>query len=331
MIISRTPLRVSFFGGGTDFPQWYEKHGGAVLSTAIDKYIYVIVKKRFDDKIVLHYTKTEICDRVDEIQHDYIREAMRMCGVKEGVEITTLADIPSEGTGLGSSSSLAVGLIYTLMMYKTGRNEIHAVSTGYHVKSTKEILADWACQLEVDWLHKPIGKQDQYAAAFGGFNKIIFYKSGAIAVCGVNPGELESRLMLFYTGITRQASDILEKQVDNISDRESVLKEMSKSADIGHMHLDRGQLYYFGEFLHTNWLRKKELTTSISNSQIDTMYQKALDAGALGGKICGAGGGGFMLLYAEPQNHQRIRESLSDYQEMPFKFEQEGSKIIYHE
>lgn len=318
MIISRTPLRVSFFGGGTDFPQWYEKHGGAVLSTAIDKYIYVIVKKRFDDKIVLHYTKTEICDRVDEIQHDYIREAMRMTRCPNGVEITTLADIPSEGTGLGSSSSLAVGLLRALYQFEAPW------------KNT-EILAERSCYLERNILNKPIGKQDQYAAAFGGFNKIIFYKSGAIAVCGVNPGELESRLILFYTGITRQASDILEKQVDNIPDHEIVLKEMSKSADIGHIYLDRGQLYYFGESLHRNWLRKKELTTAISNSQIDTMYQKALDAGALGGKICGAGGGGFMLLYAEPQNHQRIRESLSDYQEMPFKFEPEGSKIIYHD
>lgn len=329
MIISRTPLRVSFFGGGSDFPQWYEEHGGAVLTTAIDKYIYVIVKKRFDDKIVLHYTKTEVCDNVDEIQHDYIREAMLMCGIEKGVEITTLADIPSEGTGLGSSSSLAVGLIHALEGDCT---------------SHPEYLAMKACELEREILNKPIGVQDQYIAAYGGFRYIGFDKDG---VHIITPHEeklvnrfsqqkeairkLEENTMLFYTGITRQASEVLQEQLSNMEERELQLREIALSAQNGQRVLEVGDVDNFGRLLHTNWNRKRMLAKSISNPEIDAMYDKAINAGALGGKICGAGGGGFMLLYVPLEKQGAVREELRGYQELLFKFEPEGSKIIYED
>lgn len=326
MIISKTPLRVSFFGGGTDFPVFYLKHGGAVLSTTIDKYIYVVVKKRFDDKIVLHYTKTEVCDSVDEIKHDIIREAMRMCSVKKGVEIATFADIPSEGTGLGSSSSLAVGLINALSKYM-----INGVPNPF--------LAEYACNLELDILKKPIGKQDQYAAAYGGFNLIEFNTDGSVIVTPQQYGDLESRLMLFYTGITRSAGCILKEQVRNIEDKEQLLIEMSMMPERAIKILNNkiwpsGECDYheFGRQLHINWIRKTGLAGNITNEYIDDILTRAMCyGGAGGGKICGAGGGGFILLYVRPEFQDSVRQALSDYQELPFKFENEGSKIILEE
>jgi len=324
MIISKTPLRVSLFGGGTDFPQWYENHGGAVLTTAIDKYIYVIVKRRFDDKIVLHYTKTEVCNSVDEIKHDYIREAMKhMWYDFRGIEVTTLADIPSEGTGLGSSSSLAVGLLTAFAKYQNHKKY-----------NNPQEIAESACRLEIEILKKPIGVQDQYIAAYGGFHYISFDDRGVYVqdiMKSKTIQKLEERLLLFYTGIARQSSEILTEQIDNLEYKTEILKEMWQSARVGRGCIENGNIGVIANLFNSNWEMKKSLASTISNTEIDAMYKKALDAGATGGKICGAGGGGFMLLYVEPKRQDYVRKALSNYQELPFKFEAEGSKIVYQE
>lgn len=330
MIISRTPTRISLFGGGTDFPQWYKEHGGAVLSTAIDKYVYVVVKSRFDDKIVLHYTKTEVCDKNTEVLHDYIREALIMCGIEKGIEITTMADIPMEGTGLGGSSSLAVGLIHALWEYLK--------SSHYQMDLT--YLAETACYLEIDRLKKGIGIQDQYIAAYGGFRFMTFDERG---VTVTNSHEeklvnrftkqresievLEKRLMLFYTGITRSATDILKDQTCRMSHNTEALMELQFMALTAQRYLELGEYSKIGNMLDYTWHMKKGLASNISNDEIDIMYMTALKAGAVGGKICGAGGGGFLLLYVEPENQESVRQKLRDYKELPFKFEPEGSKV----
>jgi len=323
MIITQTPLRISFFGGGTDFKGYYRLNkGGAVLSTAIDKYIYVIIKKRFDDKICLNYSRKETVDRVDEIKHDLVREAMRKTGIEEGVEITTLADVPSEGTGLGSSSSVTVGLLNTFYLYQVQ-------------SQPAAILARQACEIEINILKRPIGKQDQYSAAFGNLNLMKFNPDDTVILQHLSldeevKRELEANLMLIYTGITRRSSNILSKQKKNIKDKISVLNDIRDMVEEGKEYLIEGKLDDFGKLLHQGWERKKILAQGINNPLIEEIYQTARKAGALGGKICGAGGGGFLLLYCpvEPQN--RIRKTLKNLRELPFRFEEEGTKAIFN-
>ncbi|KKK49612.1 hypothetical protein LCGC14_3133310, partial [marine sediment metagenome] len=290
MIITQTPLRISFFGGGTDFKDYYRLNkGGAVLSTAIDKCIYVIIKKRFDDKIYINYSRKEIIDSVDEIKHDLVRESMRKTGVEKGVEITTLADVPSEGTGLGSSSSVTVGLLNTFYLYQVQ-------------SQPAAILARQACEIEINILKRPIGKQDQYSAAFGNLNLIKFNPDDTVILEHLSideevKRELEANLMLIYTGITRRSSDILSKQKKNIKDKISVLNDIRDMVEEGKEYLIKGKLDDFGKLLHQGWERKKILAQGINNPLIEEIYQAARKAGALGGKICGAGGGGFLLIY----------------------------------
>jgi D-glycero-alpha-D-manno-heptose-7-phosphate kinase len=322
MIIVQTPLRVSFFGGGTDFPSFYQSEGGNVLTTAIDKYIFVTIKKRFDQKLRIGYTRTEMVDSVDEIQHELIREAFRITGIKEGVEITTMGDIPAAGSGLGSSSTVTVGTLHAMYSY-----------LGEMV--TAEQLAREACKVEIEVLGKPIGIQDQYVAAYGGLRFMEFSPSGEVKIERVNLApeflrRLNESLLLFYTGITRRSSGILREQNRNIIDRLQTLREMKMMARVACDQLVAGNLDILGKLLHQSWLLKKQLASTISNDKLDAIYDTARRAGALGGKITGAGGGGFLILYCPYEKREAVRAALYPLQELPFQLERDGSKVIFN-
>lgn len=322
MIIVQTPLRVSFFGGGTDFPSFYLSEGGCVLTSAIDKYIFVTIKKRFDQLLRVGYTRTEMAEKVADIQHELIREAFRVAGINDGVEVTTMGDIPSAGSGLGSSSTVTVGSLHA--MYALQGKLISA-----------ENLARQACEIEIDRLGKPIGVQDQYIAAYGGFRFIEFKPSGEILVSSIELDKatrrrLNQNLLLYYTGTTRRADGILEEQKKNISQKLSVLRHLKEMAYTARDELSAGNVDAIGELLHESWELKKRLASQISNNHIDEIYQAARSAGALGGKITGAGGGGFLLLYCPYQYQEKLREVMGGFQELPFEIEDEGSKVIFN-
>lgn len=322
MIITQTPLRISFLGGGTDFRGFYEREEGCVLSSAIDKYIFVIVKERFDDRIRVGYTRTEMVENLDLVQHDLVREALRKTGIARKFEISTMGDIPSAGTGLGSSSTVTVGALNAMHMYL---GEVREASA----------LASEACEIEIGVLGRPIGKQDQYIVAYGGLRFIRFQPDGAVTVEDVKlPGEgrrrLGENLMLFYTGITRSASAVLEEQVNNINDRFQVLRKMKQLAVEARECLEQGAYNEFGELLHRGWEYKKQLASGISNERIDAMYRAARQAGAIGGKISGAGGGGFLLLYCPVECQGDVRKALGSLQELPITLERDGSKVIFN-
>jgi D-glycero-alpha-D-manno-heptose-7-phosphate kinase len=323
MIISRTPLRVSFAGGGTDLKAFYQHQAGAVTSTAIQKYIYVTVNKKFDESIRVSYSKTELVDHVDDLKHGLVREAMKLTGIDKGVEITTIADIPSKGTGLGSSSSLTVGLLNALYAYK-GK-----------IKSRRN-LAEEACKIEIELLGEPIGKQDQYIAAFGGIQHIQFNPDESVyidpVICPVEvKRKLESNLLLFYTGITRKSSTILEEQTRKTIDKIEILHKMKLLSEEVRDSINQHEIDNVGKILHQGWLYKRELASGITNPEIDNYYQSVIEAGASGGKILGAGGGGFILVYSSEEHHAKVRSALSDLREITFKIEPQGSKIIYVE
>lgn len=320
MIVVQTPLRVSFFGGGTDFPTYFRSQGGCVLNTAIDKYIFVTIKSRFDRMLRVGYTTTEMVSRRDEIRHELIREAFCKTGISEGVEITTMGDIPSAGSGLGSSSTVTVGAL-------------HAMYSFLGELVSAERLAREACEIEIDILHKPIGIQDQYIAAYGGLRFMEFTTDGDVFIQKIElDPEVERRLndnlLLFYTGITRRSDDILVEQKQNIYDRMEVLSEMKEIAFEARNVLTSGNLESFGTLLNDSWKLKKQLASQITNGRLDDMYQAALRAGATGGKITGAGGGGFLLLYCPKANQERVRKALSQMQELPFRLEADGTKVI---
>lgn len=322
MIVIQAPLRVSLFGGGTDFPSYFMKEGGCVLSSTIDKYIFVTIKKRFDQMLRVGYTQTEMVDNLDEIQHELIREALRKTGIKEGVEVTTMGDIPSEGSGLGSSSAVTVGALQAMHTY-----------LGETVPSDQ--LAREACEIEIDILEKPIGVQDQYISAFGGLRYIEFTSCGQVIVDEVvlnseNRRRINDNFLLFFTGITRRSEDILTEQKANISDRLSILQEMKYLTGLARKELEAGNLDELGHMLHYSWTLKKRLASRISFNEIDEMYNVARDAGALGGKITGAGGGGFLLLYCPKEKQESVRSSLGTLQELPFLLEKDGSKVIFN-
>lgn len=322
MIIVQTPLRISFFGGGTDFPSFYMEEGGCVLSSAIDKYIFVTVKNRFDKKIRVGYTQTEMVDSLDQIQHELIRETLRSTGIHHGVEVTTMGDIPSEGSGLGSSSTVTVGALQALYTYL---GEIVSM----------ERLAKEACEIEIGKLGKPIGIQDQYIAAFGNLRFFEFLPDGHVRVETLNlhpdfRRALNDCFLLFFTGINRQADSVLREQKNNIKDRMTVLREIKDLAYQAKLELEAGNSDAFGALLHHSWELKKSMAGQISNGTIDEMYEAARRAGARGGKITGAGGGGFLLLYAPYEKHGAIREAMAGLQELPFRLERDGSKVIFN-
>ncbi len=321
MIVVQTPLRVSFLGGGTDFDDFYVNHGGAVLSTAIDKYVFVIVKERFDDMICVNYSKRERVKKVIELRHELVREAMKLVSIHKGIEITTLADIPAEGTGLGSSSSITVGLLQALYAY---HGEVTPAKT----------LAEEACHIEIDILSKPIGRQDQYIASYGNMRFITFDKSSVkvekIELSPEDKKRLNDNLLLFYTGVTRKSSEILSEQKANISSRVEVLRGMQKLAFEARDTILEGELDVFGEILHRGWQLKKQLASKVSNPAIDDIYETARRAGAIGGKVSGAGGGGFILLYCRKDKQDDVTRALKGLRQLPFRFEQDGSKVIFN-
>jgi D-glycero-alpha-D-manno-heptose-7-phosphate kinase len=328
MIISRTPFRISFLGGGSDLPAFYEEEEGAVLSTAIDKYIYITVNDRFDETYRLSYSKTEIVDSIDKIDHKifknvlqkYGADAKRMSGGR-GLEILSMADIPG-GTGLGSSSSFTVGLL-------------HAMKAHNGTFQSAEDLASEASKIEIEDLHEPIGKQDQYAAAYGGLQYIRFLPNGQVSVEPVicqssTKKELEVSMMVFYTGMTRSASGVLSEQKSNTGDKRGTLREMKNLAGRLKTVLEQGQgIRRAGELLHEGWMLKKTLASGISGGQIDDWYDRALKAGASGGKILGAGGGGFLMVLCEPSKQDSVRRELSELRSVQVGLESFGSRIIF--
>ncbi|MCZ7551931.1 MAG: GHMP kinase [Anaerolineae bacterium UTCFX2] len=322
MIITQTPLRVSLLGGGTDFPSFIrEEGGGNVLSTAIDKYIFVTIRKRFDDNIRLGYTRTEIVENIDELQHDLIREAFRMTGLHTGIELTTIGDLPA-GAGLGSSSAVTVGSLYAMYTY-----------LGKIVPA--ELLAKEACAIEIDVLNKPIGIQDQYICALGGLRFIEFHPDGKVLHERINleprlQQRLNESLLLFYTGVTRQAETILGEQKDHIRQSRLLLNEIKHMACAAKEELLAGNLDVIGQLLHESWKLKKQLASRISNPTIDAIYETALKAGALGGKISGAGGGGFLLIYCPFEKREQVRDALLPLKEVHFNLENDGSKVIFN-
>ena len=320
MIITQTPLRISFAGGGTDFYEFFEAHGGAVVSSAIDKFLYCIVKERFDDKIYVNWSKKEIVDSVDEVEHDLVREAMRKVGVTKGIEISFLSDIPSEGSGLGSSSSVTVGVLHALYCF-IGETP------------TAEQLAREACEIEIGKLGKPIGVQDQYIAAYGGLRCFEFgpgrsVKASSVKISRACLEDLDNMLMLFFTGKTRKADNILSQQRANITGRLDTLREMTRQAHEDRQLLEGGSIGAFGPLLHRGWEAKRRLAAGVSSSELDEQYQRAMAAGALGGKISGAGGGGFFLLCVPSESRAAVRHALAELREMPFHLERGGSRVV---
>ena len=322
MIIVQTPLRISFFGGGTDFPSFFMEEGGCVLSSAIDKYIYVNIKERFDRKLRVGYTQTEMADNLDEIRHDLIREALRLTGITEVVEITTMGDIPSEGSGLGSSSTVTVGAL-------------HAMYTYLGEMVSAERLAREACGIEISTLKKPIGIQDQYIAAYGGLCFFEFRSDGEVGVekIHISPEShrmLNDNFLLFFTGVSRKADTVLKDQKNNIKDRLVELREIKQMAHQARKDIESGDFDSFGNLLNQSWELKKRLSQAVSNGGINDLYESARRAGAVGGKITGAGGGGFLLLYVPYERQRTVRKALSGLQELPFRLEEDGTKVIFN-
>jgi D-glycero-alpha-D-manno-heptose-7-phosphate kinase len=324
MIISQTPLRVSFLGGGSDLPAFYREHGGAVLSTAIDRSVYVTVSKKFDNAVRVSYSRTEEVPHAGEVQHPLVRESMRLLGIQGGVEITSVADIPAKGTGLGSSSSFTVGLLHTL----------HAFVSRY---ANAERLASEACQIEIEKCGEPIGKQDQYAAAYGGFNFIRFNPDDTVVVekVIVSPSmltEIQSQLMFFYTGITRSASQLLARQSQEVKAAGTALQStmrLVKLAETAYIELSNGRIDVLGPMLDESWQLKKTLTDGITNELIESAYAAAMRAGASGGKLLGAGGGGFLMFFVPLSKQSAVRAALAPMLETPFNLVPYGSRIIF--
>jgi len=321
MIITRTPFRVSFCGGGSDLPAFYKKHGGCVLSIGIDKYMYISIHPSFrKEETILKYSTTEIVKKTSDIKHSYFRTVLTKMGVS-GVEITSTADIPA-GTGLGSSSSFTVGLLHSLYSYK-----------GKYV--SKEQLASEACIVELEDLKQPIGKQDQYAASYGGINFYTFNRDGSVFVEPVlltesSTEKLENNLLMFYTGDVRSASAILEEQSKNIlnEDKERKQKQMCDLAFDLRKYLQQGDIDSLGSILHEGWLLKRTLASGITNPVLDEYYDSAIKNGALGGKLLGAGGGGFLLFYVPETKQDAVRRKIG-LPEVPFRIDRQGSTIIY--
>ena len=324
MIISRTPFRISFFGGGTDYPAWYRKHGGAVLGATIDKYCYITCRYLppfFEHRYCIVYSKMEYCHTLDEIQHPAVREVLRFLRLERGLEIHHDGDLPAR-SGMGSSSAFTVGLLHALYAL-TGR------------MVSKRQLGLESVHLEQDLLKETVGSQDQVLAAHGGLNHVTFHPNGEITTRPVTLTQeriqqLNAHLMLFYTGIKRTASTVADTYVNGIDERRRQLRLMGNLVDEGLAILNSNQdLTAFGELLNEAWQAKRSLSASVSNSEVDELYSRAISAGAIGGKITGAGGGGFMLLCVPPDRQQSVKDKLNGLINVPFKLEFSGSQILF--
>lgn len=325
MIVSKTPLRMSFVGGGSDLPAFFREEAGAVLSTSIDKYMYICVNKKFDGRIRISYTRTEDVERREEVEHPLVREALNLVGIAGGIEIASMADIPSKGSGLGSSSAYTVGLLNALYAY---RNQF----------ASKEKLASQACEIEIDRCGEPIGKQDQYAAAYGGLNLIHFHPDDSVSVDPVicKPSmlqEMEDSILVFFTGRTRSASAVLANQSEAMrtTDRRVLMRRMVRLAFEMKEQLESGILEHLGDLLDENWRLKAQLTAGITDPQIDAWYAAGIARGALGGKLLGAGNGGFMMFYAPKERHRQITAELSDLEPVKFRFDRTGAQIVFYQ
>lgn len=325
MIISRAPVRFSLGGGGTDLPSYSNVHGGFVVAAAIDRYVYVCANQRFYDTIRLSYSKTEIIDDIDKVEHAIFREALRMTGVTRGIELVSIGDVPAN-SGLGSSSTFTVALLNALHIYRQ-----HAAST--------QQLAEEACRLEIDILKEPIGKQDQYIAAFGGVTAFTFNPDGTVEPerLPVEPAvldELESNLLIFYSGVERKASDVLAEQRKTITaNADGAVERMHRIKALGHETrriLLSGQLDQYGELLHEHWMNKRRLASNMTDARIDETYEAARAAGAVGGKLMGAGGGGFFMFYVRPADRRNVYAALvaRGLKPLRFHFEPFGARTV---
>jgi D-glycero-alpha-D-manno-heptose-7-phosphate kinase len=323
MIISRTPLRVSFFGGGTDIDEFSMAvpSGGLVVSSAINKYVYVTINRRFDDRIRISYSSMEDVDSVSKIQHGLVREALRLTGIESGVEITTIADIPGRGTGLGSSSSVTVGLL----------NAMHAFQGR---KTSKEQLAEEACKIEIEIMGAPIGRQDQYATSYGGVNSIRFGRKG-VSVEPMEIGndmlaEISSNFTLVFTGMTRSASKVLAEESEDEEDKSRRMREIRDHADQAVMMFQNGDLDSLGALLNDTWIAKRGISSMITNPSIDELYGRVMSSGAKGAKLLGAGNGGFLLVYGESGLRETLQRELGpDFRIFPLEIDFSGSRIIH--
>ncbi|MEE2629406.1 MAG: GHMP kinase [Candidatus Thermoplasmatota archaeon] len=323
MIISRTPLRASFCGGGTDIDGFShnEPSGGRVVSVALDRYVYVTLNARFDDRIRVSYSSTELADSIDGVKHDLVREAMRLTGISSGVEVTTIAEIPGRGTGLGSSSSVTVGLLNAMHTF-AGNNP------------SKEQLAEEACRIEIEALGAPIGRQDQYAASFGGANSITFGSEGVrVSPIPLSEGiqkEITSQFSLVYTGLTRSASKVLSEAPEDPEDRLSRLRKIRLQADEAAGLLESGDLQSLGELLNVAWSAKRGTSASVTNPEIDDLYDKVMEAGASGAKLLGAGSGGFLLVHGQEGLRDRLMSHLAPENRLfPVGVDLMGSTILH--
>ena len=324
MIISRTPFRISFFGGGTDYPSWYTRHGGSVLATTIDKYCYISCRYLppfFEHRIRVVYSKIEDCFKIDQIEHPVVRETLRYLGIEQGVEIHHDGDLPAR-SGMGSSSSFTVGLLHSLYAL-VGK-----------MPNKKQLALD-GIYIEQEAIRETVGSQDQMSTACGGLNRIDFGTDSEITVKPLTlpterTQELDSHLMLVYTGVKRTASDVAGSYVPNLESKEKQLHALVEMVDESISILGaRDDISAFGKMLHEGWLMKKSLSSVVSNPHVDEIYQAARDAGAIGGKLLGAGGGGFMLLFVRPSEQQQVQEKLNQLIHVPFNFESSGSQIIF--
>lgn len=323
MIITRTPLRVSFVGGGSDLASYYKKFGGMVISSTINKYIYINVHRSFGQGVRVAYSQVEEVESFDRVEHPLVRGAAKLMGFNSGLEITSIADIPARGSGLGSSSSFSVGLL-------------HALSVMKKLDTSRAMLAELACKLEIELCYQPIGKQDQYAASFGGFNIFEFKQDGSVGCEKLHiPDDilhkLTNHLMVFYTGNTRSASSILKEQNIEMQNDSKVkmLQEMVALVRPFKAALENGDMEACGRLLDINWQLKRKLTKTISSDTIDQIYSKAVFSGAWGGKLLGAGGSGFMLFIVPPERQNSVALALSNYQRQYWQFESAGTSIIH--
>lgn len=321
MILTRTPFRISFAGGGSDLRSFYSRRPGAVVSTTIDKAMYVAIHPYFHDKIRIKYSRTEDVASAADVEHPLVRECLRRVGIERGMEIASFADVPA-GTGMGSSSAFTVGLLHALM-----------ARAGWRL--TPAELAAAACEIEIDMIGEPIGKQDQYAAAYGGLNYIRFLADEHVEVkpieCSVGTREtLNSRLMLFYVGQERPANSILAEQARNMADSEKFSRVARIAELAGELYraLQNNEVDSFGEILHQGWLIKSGVAAGITNAVIDSSYRLGREAGADGGKLLGAGGGGFLLLYCREEKQSQVRAALAHLREMPFRMSSEGTRVL---
>jgi D-glycero-alpha-D-manno-heptose-7-phosphate kinase len=324
MIVSRAPLRFSLGGGGSDLPAYYERFGGYVVSAAIDRYVYVAANQRFYDDIRLAYSQTEIVPDVASIRHPIFREALKLLGIERGIELVSVADVPSN-TGLGSSSSFTVALLNALHAYR-------------HDFVSSQTLAEEACEIEMQRLGEPVGKQDQYIAAYGSVTAITIATDGSVSVEAVPVrdevlDDLANSLVIFYSGVERQANVVLEEQAGNLRRAEPAVADMHRIKELGHevyRLLVKGDIDRYGEILHEHWQRKRSMASGMTDPSLDEIYEDARSAGALGGKLMGAGGGGFFMFYVRPGERRKVWDALTrrGLKPLRFHFERAGARIV---